>query len=105
MTKDSICKDCEHLLTVSGSLIATGKPRGTRDFIHRRCKVSVYQLTLVSEEVQIRHCSEFSSRDKPPYKIPPPDPSRFQIIEDTRWQLFKGKKWFQMIKELFHGKT
>ena len=105
MTKDSICMDCEHLLTVSGSLIATGKVRGSRDFIHRRCKVSVYQLTLGSEDVCIRHCSEFSPKDKPPYKIPPPDPRRFQVIEDTRHQSLKGKKWFHMIKEFVHGKT
>lgn len=102
MTEDSICKDCEHLLTVSGSLIATFKVRGSQDFIHRRCKVSAYQLSVGSGDVQIRHCSEFSCKIN---KIPPPDSSRFQIVENTRRIPLRGKRWLLMIKEVFYGKT
>lgn len=99
MTKDSICKDC-----VSRKHIVYQEKGVERDLLHSEEETSCKQRMVrdVSGDIKILECSEFSRKIT---KIPPPDPSRFHIVEDTRWKFSTVNHYFQMFRELFRGKT
>lgn len=105
MTKDSICKDCEHRVEVSGSFTQKVTRTITTNFLHRFCKVRAINEDDLDPDIhklRVLKCSEFSRKIT---KIPPPDPRRFHVIEQTRRIPLRRNRWLLMIKEVFYGKT